>query len=48
MLENLTDEQFKGLIVFTICIAPMIISGMVYWLTEKIENRIRFRKKARK
>lgn len=48
MLENLTDDQVKALFALLVCVAPIAVSGVFYWVAEKIENRIKLRKEVRK
>lgn len=48
MLENLTDDQVKALFALLVCMAPIVVSGILYWVVEKIENKIKLRKEVRK
>lgn len=45
MLENLTDEQFKAVVVFVLFILPTILSSVVYFISEKVEKVIRRRRR---
>ena len=44
-MENLTDEQFKAVIVVMFFVMPMVISGIIYLISEKIEGIIKKHRK---
>lgn len=47
-MENLTDEQIRGFMVFIIFIFPLVFSAIVYGITDYISGKNRSKNKNRK